>query len=243
MVVLLKEYEQFSQLKVIPNIPIILRIDGRSFSNYTKLLKLEKPYDERLRDLFIEVSKDLMKEFNPEYIYTFSDELNIYFEEHPFNGRIEKIDSVIASFVSASFMKHLYLNSDKFDVDVYSLKVATFDCRIVTVADKSLNYFKWRQDEAWRNCLNSYAQYILNKNHSNKETSEILYKLKKSEVHDLLYENGINIAHVPTWHKRGLSIYKVYEESTGINPKNNQKNISTKNKIYIDLEMEQFKNY
>ena len=106
----MKEYEQFSQLKVIPDMPVIIRVDGRSFSNYTKQLKLQKPFDERLRDIFIEVSKDLIKEFNPKYVYTFSDEINILFSEVPFNGRIEKIDSVIPSFISSSFMKHLYLN-------------------------------------------------------------------------------------------------------------------------------------
>lgn len=236
----MKEYEQFSQLKVIPDMPMILRIDGRSFSKYTKKLKLEKPFDERLRNIFIEVSKDLIKEFNPSYVYTFSDELNILFKEIPFNGRVEKIDSVITSFVTASFMKNLYLNNDNFDVDVYSLKVASFDCRIITT-NHTRNYFKWRQAEAWRNCLNSYAQNVLNNKYSKNEASKILYKLKKSEVHDLLFENGINISHVPTWHKRGLALYKIIEENEGINPQNNEKNISIRNKIYINLEMELIK--
>lgn len=233
----MKKYEQFSNIKIIQDIPLILRIDGRKFSNYTKKLKLEKPFDERLRDIFIEVSKDLINEFNPEYVYTFSDEMNILFKEIPFNGRVEKIDSVIPSFVTASFMKHLFLNKDKFDVDVTTLKPVSFDCRIIQTANHSKDYFKWRQDEAWRNCLNSYAQSILNKTHSNNQTSEILYKLKKSDIHELLYENGINISKVPTWHKRGVCSYKIVEESEGINPNNNQKNISIRNKIYIDLEM------
>lgn len=221
--------------------PIMLRIDGRSFSNYTKQLKLKKPFDERLRDIFIEVSKDLMEEFNPKYIYTFSDELNLYLEHIPYSGRIEKIDSVIASYVSASFMKHLFLSRDMFEVDVSSLKAASFDCRIIQFSDSYHKYLKWRQDEAFRNCLNSYAQNILNQSHTNKETSEILFRLKKQDIHELLYENGINIAHVPTWHKRGVAIYKITEENEGINPKNNQKNISTRTTIYIDLEVKQIK--
>ena len=90
----MKEYEQFSQLKVIPDMPIILRLDGRSFSKYTKQLNLQKPFDERLRDIFIEVSKEFIKEFNPKYVYTFSDEINVYFTHIPFNGRVEKINSV-----------------------------------------------------------------------------------------------------------------------------------------------------
>jgi len=237
----LKEYEQFSKLKVIPDMPIILRLDGRSFSNYTKQLNLQKPFDERLRNIFIEVSKDLINEFNPKYVYTFSDEINILFEQVPFNGRIEKINSVMASFVSSSFMKHLLINKNLFDIDVLQLKPVSFDCRIITTSNHTRDYFKWRQDEAWRNCLNSYAQSVLNKDHSNRETSEILYKLKKSDIHELLYENGINISHVPTWHKRGVCLYKVEEKTEGYNPLNNQKNISTRNKIYTDLEMKLIK--
>lgn len=241
MVIFLKEYEQFSQLKVIPDMPIILRLDGRSFSNYTKQLNLQKPFDERLRNIFIEVSKDFINEFNPDYVYTFSDEINILFTHPPFNGRVEKINSVFASFVSSSFMKHLFLNKDIFDVDLSKLKPVSFDCRIVLTSSHTRDYFKWRQDEAWRNCLNSYAQSILNKNHTPKQTSEILYKLKKSDIHELLYENGINIAHVPTWHKRGVCLYKKAEIIEGYNPVNKQKNISTRNKIYTDLEMKLIK--
>lgn len=224
-------------MKVIKDIPLILRVDGRSFSKYTKQLNLKKPFDERLRDIFIEVSKDFIKEFSPKYIYTFSDEINILFDEAPFNGRIEKIDSVIASFITASFMKHLILNQDRFNVDVTTLKPASFDCRIISTSTHIKDYFKFRQDEAWRNCLNGYAQYVLNQSHSPKETSQILFKLKKSEVHELLYEHDINIAHVPTWQKRGICIHKITETKEGINPVNNQKNISTRKKIKVNLEM------
>ena len=232
----MKKYEQFSQLKLIEDIPLILRIDGRSFSKYTKQLNLKKPFDERLRDLFINVSKDLIQEFNPKYVYTFSDEINILFKEVPFNGRIEKIDSVIASFVTASFMKHLFSNKEKFDVDITKLKPTSFDCRIISTTHIT-EYFKFRQDEAWRNCLNGYAQHVLNKNHTSRETSEILYKLKKSDIHELLYEHKINIAHVPTWQKRGVCIHKINESKEGVNPKNNKKNISTKKLIKVNLEM------
>ena len=237
----LKRYEQFSQMRIIPDMPLILRVDGRSFSNYTKRLKLEKPFDERLRNIFIEVSKDLMNEFNPEYIYTFSDEINILFSNIPFEGRIEKIDSVLASFVSSSFMKHLLLNKDDFNVDMEDLKPVSFDCRIIQIPEDTKKYFKYRQDEAWRNCLNSYAQSVLNKNNSPQKTAKKLFKLNKSQINDLLFDNGININDVPLWQKRGLSVYKISEEKEGMNPKNNKKNISITSKIYIDLEMKLIK--
>jgi len=237
----LKKYEQYSNLITIKDLPLILRIDGRSFSNYTKKLKLEKPFDSRLRDIFIEVSKDLLKEFSTKYIYTFSDEINILLETVPFNGRIEKIDSVFASFVAGSFMKHLFMNADYFEVDLSELDNVSFDCRIITTANHIKDYFKWRQDEAWRNCLNSYAQFILNKTYDSDVTAQKLYKLNKNQVHDLLFQNGINIAHVPTWQKRGFAVYKKEYEIKGINPKTNETVISYRTKPYIDLELNLFK--
>ena len=68
-----------------------------------------------------------------------------------------------------------------------------------------------------------------------RETSEILYKLKKQDIHELLFENGINIAHVPTWQKRGVCLYKKLEEE--LNPVGIHNNINTSKKIYVDLEM------
>ncbi|MCD7781747.1 MAG: guanylyltransferase [Methanosphaera sp.] len=233
----MKEYEQFSNLKVVWDLPLILRIDGRYFSNYTKKLRLEKPFDERLRDLFIEVSKDLVREFSPKYVYTFSDEINILLDNIPFNGRVEKIDSIFASYTSASFMKHLYSNLDQFSVDTSDIDVASFDCRVITTASHINDYFKSRQDEAWRNCLNGYAQSILRKEYSSTDVAHKLYKLNKSQIHDLLYDHGINIAKVPTWQKRGLAVYKVKEQQEGFNPKIQEKNISNKNKIYVDMEV------
>ena len=99
----MKEYEIFSELRVPKNSNIIVRIDGRSFHTLTRDLKLEKPYDVDFYKAISEVCKDLFNEFSPLFIYTFSDEINILLNDIPFNGRVEKINSVIASFASSSF--------------------------------------------------------------------------------------------------------------------------------------------
>lgn len=220
--------------------PIIIRLDGRYFSRYTKNLELEKPFDTRLRDIFIGISKDLIREFNAKYIYTFSDEINILMDNIPFNGRIEKIDSVMASYAASSFNRHLYMNEQLFEKSVQSDMLASFDSRIVMTHQNIDNYFKWRQDEAWRNCINSYAQALLNKTHAPRQTAEILYKLNKKELHDLLFENGINIAHVPAWQRRGIAVYKEKYEIKGFNPKDNSSTISYRNKIKVDMQLDLF---
>ena len=220
--------------------PIIIRLDGRYFSRYTKTLKLNKPFDERLRDIFIEVSKDLITEFGAKYVYTFSDEINILLNQIPFNGRVEKIDSIMASYATASFNMHLYEKQELYEKAVNSNLLASFDSRIIMTHRNMNSYFKWRQDEAWRNCINGYAQAVLNKTHTPKQTADILYKMNKKQVHELLFENGINIAHVPSWQRRGIAVYKQKYEINGFNPKEGKDTISYRNKIKVDMQLDLF---
>ena len=75
---ILKDYEIYSNLKVPKGSNIVLRLDGRKFHTLAKTLNLEKPYDSNFAKLMIEVCKDLFNEFSPKFIYTFSDEINIF---------------------------------------------------------------------------------------------------------------------------------------------------------------------
>ena len=225
----MKEYEIFSELKVPKNSNIIVRLDGRSFHTLTRDLGLEKPYDVDFYRAMGEVCKDLFIEFSPSFIYTFSDEISILLNDIPFNGRIEKIDSVIASFTSSSFLMH-------FDRDFK--KPVAFDSRVIPVDDANIvNYFKWRQDEAWRNCINSYASNFLKSKYSNDEVNDKLNGLKSSDVHELLFQNGINLNDVETWKKRGVGIYKRNKKVEGFNKKENRNQISYRKYLYVDLDI------
>ena len=225
----MKEYEIFSELKVPKNSNIIVRLDGRSFHTLARDLDLEKPYDEDFYKAVSEVCKDLFNEFSPSFIYAFSDEISILLNDIPFNGRIEKINSVFASFTSSSFLMH-------FDRDFK--KPVAFDSRIVPIDEGNIvNYFRWRQDEAWRNCINSYASHFLKSKYSNDEVNAKLNGLKSSDIHELLFQNGINLNDVETWKKRGVAIYKKNKKVEGFNKKENKTQISYRKYLYVDLDI------
>ena len=58
----MKTYEsQANNLSLIPNLPVIVRLDGKGFSKYTS--GLNKPYDERFTQLMENTCKYLMKKF------------------------------------------------------------------------------------------------------------------------------------------------------------------------------------
>lgn len=199
----MKEYEIYSDLKTPVGSNIVVRLDGRGFHKLAKDLNLEKPYDLNFSNLMVDVCEDLFKEFSPLFIYTFSDEISLVLDDVPFNGRVEKINSVLASFTSASF--HLHLNSYFDSIN----RPISFDSRIIPVNDNDLHkYFKWRQDEAWRNCVNGYGIWALKKKYSPKTANEKIHGLKNHEIHEMLFKEGININDVDIWKKRGIAIYK-----------------------------------
>ena len=88
---------------------------------------------------------------NPDFAYTFSDEISLYLTQLPFGGRVEKIDSVAASYAASSLTLAWAL-----------VTRLSFDARVVPATPAfAMEYMANRQDEAWRNHINAYCQQAL----------------------------------------------------------------------------------
>ncbi|WP_406535604.1 tRNA(His) guanylyltransferase Thg1 family protein [Methanobrevibacter sp.] len=225
----MKDYEVYSSLKIPKNSKIIVRLDGRSFHSLASDLNLEKPYDENFYQVMSKVCEDLFEEFSPLFVYAFSDEISLLLENVPFDGRVEKINSVIASFAASSFVMH-YNTQFK--------KPPAFDSRIIPVSDDDiLKYFKWRQDESWRNCVNSHGISYLKSKYSNSEANDKINGMSQSDVHELLFKNGINLNDVETYKKRGIGIYRKNKKVVGFNKKENRNQTSYRSYVYTDWQL------
>lgn len=244
----MKDYEIYSTMKVPKNSNIVLRLDGRKFHSLAKGLNLEKPYDERFYKIIANVCLDIFKQFSPKFIYTFSDEISILLDEIPFSGRVEKINSVFSSLASSSFTYYLLNDySNEFNLEKLSdndrdnVFPISFDSRIIPIDNASISsYFKWRQDECWRNCINGYGIWALKNEYDDEEANERIKGLKSSDIHDLLFERGINLNDVDNWKKRGIGIYKRSWEIEGFNPVKEEKTVSTRSEVYVDYELDIF---
>ena len=127
----------------------MIRLDGKSFSTFTKGLK--RPYDERLSNLMVETTKFLVKETNACCGYTQSDEITLvlYTEEKNsklyFGGRLFKITSTLSAKPSVFFNRELpkYL-PEKTDA------IPTFNCRVWQVPSliEAANVLLWREQDA-----------------------------------------------------------------------------------------------
>src|ERR1017187_7260055 len=83
-----KEIEQMEAgRKFLANLPVCVRIDGKSFHTYTK--KLKRPYDERLVNCFVETTKFLVDQIQGCVIgYTQSDEISLILYQEDIESEI-----------------------------------------------------------------------------------------------------------------------------------------------------------
>ena len=218
---------------VLPGIYIVARIDGRCFTRLTKEVhQFEAPYDITFRDMMVDTVKHLMDcGFKIVYGYTQSDEISLLFHpnENTFGRKERKLNSVLAGEASAKFS--LLLGD-----------LGTFDCRICQLPNKSLvvDYFRWRNEDAHRNALNSYCYWSLRKEGVTPgKAASRLSGLTVSAKNELLFQKGINFNDVAKWQKRGVGVYWEPYEKEAINPKTGESVTAVRNKLKVvyDLPM------
>ena len=228
----MRTYEQSLDQQILPDMYIVARLDGRSFTRLTKeICKFEAPFDIRFRDLMVDTVKELMDSsgFNIVYGYTESDEISLLFhkDDDTFGRKVRKINTTLAGETSAFF----------------SLKLgqkATFDCRVVPLPsiDRVKDYFAWRQEDSHRNSLNAWAYWTLRKEGKSVEEATAAVEGKPvAEKNELLFQRGINYNDLPAWQKRGTGIYYTDVMKEGFNPITNEKVIVKRRELKADYEL------
>lgn len=223
--------EIYSALAAIS--PFFVRVDGRGFRRLARRLGLEKPFDRRFaRAMCLTAGRVLSGSgLNPLFAFTFSDEINFYFDHLPFNGRVEKIDSVCASFTASALTLEL-----KTEIPL------AFDARVIPLdSGGAAVYLAWRQQEVWRNHINAYCQQaLIDDGCSGREAAARLKGMSSSEMHELMFARGVNLAKTPAWQRRGILVRRYSVEKTGYNPLEEKNVVSTRNTIAADTDLPLF---
>lgn len=201
----IKQYESNSKLFLTRRMPVIIRLDGCHFSQYTK--KFDKPWDLRIRDAFIYATKFLFNEIQGlKLSYQQSDELTLLLTNYDtlqtnswFDNNLQKIVSVSSSILTAYFNDFIFANK-------FNDRIATFDSRAFIVPKEEVcNSFLFRQQDMTRNSISCLGQ----KHFSHKE----LHKKNTSEVQEMLFkEKGINWNDLAIWEKRGYCMSRIITE-------------------------------
>ena len=216
---------------VMPDVYIVVRLDGRGFTRLVREVhSFEAPYDIRFRDYMLATVERLMNcGFNVVYGYTQSDEISLLFHlgEATFGRKERKINSVLAGEASSAFA--LQLGSQ-----------ACFDSRVCQLPNRKsvVDYFRWRQEDAHRNALNSHCYWKLRSlGESAGAATNHLSGLSVSDKNELLYQNGINFNELPAWQKRGMGVLWENYQKEGKNPITGEISQSEKRQLVRNLEL------
>jgi tRNA(His) guanylyltransferase len=194
--------KNFSPEIMIPTLPVIIRLDGNNFHNWTK--GLQRPFDANLIQLMIETTKALVAETNAVVGYTQSDEITLilYSEDKKsaiYNeGKKQKILSKLTGRCVSFF------NEKRMELLPNHNKIANFDCRIYqtpSLHDACVQLL-WRENDATKNSISMLAQSLFS--HSE------LQNMNGSQMQDkMMLEKGINWNDLETKYKRGTYIKRV----------------------------------
>ena len=192
----IKKYERSYNQYATPRTPLMIRVDGKSFHTFTR--KYEKPFDMKLISGMLSSAISTAKQLQGfKVAYIQSDEVTFLITDYDnltsngwFDYRINKINSITASYMSSYFNN--YMNLDIHDIVV-------FDCRAFNVPKEDVvNAFLWRALDWKRNSLQMYAHSFF----SHKE----LNCKKQCDIHDMLHDIGENWNNLTAIQKNGTFI-------------------------------------
>lgn len=149
----MKVYEHKARAFLNPELPVIVRIDGRAFHTWTA--RFNKPWDERITEAMTHSAITAGSEIgnNCRLAYSQSDEISLLLHRSGntqpwFSYNKAKLESIIASIVTAHF--------NSFGL---SEQLATFDARAFNLPkNEVVNYFIWRQNDWKRNMVSMLGQ-------------------------------------------------------------------------------------
>lgn len=192
----MKLYEGLSNPTVLPRVPFLARLDGRTFHSVTKYC--ERPFSEPFHALMTAVTIHLVTESCATVGYTQSDEITLAWIENPFfGGNIQKMCSTLAAMATERFNRH----PQDLASGISFTRHPTFDCRawVVPSLAEAANVFVWRQIDATRNSV----QMAAHANFSHKS----LDGLDSKQLQEKLFaEKQINWSEYPAWAKRGTFV-------------------------------------
>jgi tRNA(His) 5'-end guanylyltransferase len=215
----MKNYEKAYDVYMPSRLPVIVRIDGKGFSKFTKSIKAKKPFDEFFSNtMSIALKAAAEKIEGCVFGYTQSDEMTFVIkndqslESTPwFGNRTQKITSVVSSLVTAHFNKRM--------ISWYegNVPLAYFDARTFVVPSwqEAINCLVWRQNDATKNSISSACYYDIAEKIGKKTARKKMHGLNQKQQQELLFqETGLNWNNYKTKFKRGIGVYRVSKEIT-----------------------------
>lgn len=209
-----KSYESAYDLRIIRNLPVIVRVDGKSFSRLTK--KLERPYCPAMLGLMAATLKKTIIDMDGAIFgYQQSDEMTFVIRNDRsvntdpwFANRVQKLASITASMVTYNFFQLYSELEPKLDL----IGNALFDSRAFAVPniDECANNLVFRQADCCRNAVTAVCQYYFSSKFGRKKSESLLFKKSTSDkISELKSQFDVDMDSFPKSFRNGVSCYKI----------------------------------
>jgi len=186
----MKKYEKQASNQIDANLPVFVRLDGKAFHTWVKIMGCEKPFDESLSYLFQTATVNTCQDIGQVIMaYSQSDEVTFLLSgwQHLdsqiyFGGKSQKITSVIASIFTGHFIRTLLGMNEYAVLADGEIKLPSFDARVFNVPVHEIeNVFIWRQMDAKRNSIQSIARSLYSHKELNGKSSKIMLDMIKAK--------------------------------------------------------------
>lgn len=185
--------------RLMPLLPIVARLDGRSFHNFTK--GMNRPFDEIFTSCMVDTCKELVSHTGALVGYTQSDEITLVWHSQStksqiwFDGRVQKMTSQLAAQATLVFYRLVFERMPE-----YANRLPSFDARVwnVPTREEAVNAILWREWDATKNSITMAASSY----YSHKE----LHRKNSKEKLDMLQLAGVNWNNYPPSFKRGTYV-------------------------------------
>lgn len=247
----MKRYENVARIYLTRRIPVIIRIDGKSFHTFTRGMK--KPFDRLLMTAMQDTMRYLCENIQGcVFGYTQSDEITLVLTDYAtpttdawFGYGVQKMASISASMATMAFnsifvdtvntAQQLYdteystEGAMAFNYPVYERKFwsAMFDARAFSIpVEEVCNCLIWRQQDATRNSIEAAGRAYF----SQKQ----LHGKNCSQIQEMLWqEHNINWNDYPIDFKRGSCCRKETTETSVPDPRNPKEMIPVSRRKWV----------
>jgi tRNA(His) 5'-end guanylyltransferase len=205
----IESYQNIYDHKIIPRIPLILTINGKSFSKVTSLVN--KPFCSQLSNLFKDITISLCEEIEGVFFaYQFNDEIVLILRNDQsqetiplFDNRIQKIISYASSLATFKFnqvFSSLPLKGEPIFISNIFAVPNIVEVVNTLIYKQQYNSYASLQFACYYELLRKYDKDII-KNMIRELTIEQKVSLLDSEF-------NINFNDYPIVFRRGISFYK-----------------------------------
>ena len=206
----MKAYEAVETARAFdPALPVYARIDGRSFSRFTR--QMQRPFDPRMTATMVATTAHLVKGTHARIGYTQSDEISLVWlcdtpETEPlFGGKVHKMTSVLASLAATAFNFELPQHFGD-EGRLLTARFPHFDARVFQLPSKveAANAFLWRAMDARKNAVSMATRAVY--------SSKAMHGAAQTAMRAMLAEKGIDFESYPPAFKRGTFVRRLNYE-------------------------------